>query len=282
VILRDLAAGWVRVNCPRFDVQENFLQYLDNAIRYRVNCSFMIGRDLIGSGKPFLVCCFCGEFFAFELTPPQAAQLQVTDKLLVSAKGVRQYDQGPKPPPTVSLEHIKVNQATALDRSSPISGTLRYRTDRFLDAPLAIRVVFEPPGRSSHIHLHHLLHLPPPEGTLPFSVSPFGELHDQNGRPYAGILPLFFQIWTTGERPTPGFGASPFSPVAGPPIPRPSQPSLPSGWQPIGASRPSMPGPIPPMTSPYPPSYDPMTQVRPPTQQERSISDIRAVLVEVV
>ena len=86
MILRELAAGWVQANCPRSDVQENFLQYLDDAMESRVNSSFMIGRKLIGSGKPFWVWCFRGEVFAFELTPQQAARLQVADSLVVCAR----------------------------------------------------------------------------------------------------------------------------------------------------------------------------------------------------
>ncbi len=280
--LRELAAGWVRANCPRTDVQEDFLQYLAGAIQTRVNCSFMIGQNLINSGKPFLIWCFCGEFVAFELTPPQAARLQVADSLLVCAKGVREYDQRPSVAPIVCLEQVEVNQAAALDRSSPIAGTLRYRTDRFILEPLVIQVIFEPPGRASCTHFHHLFNLPPPEGTLPFSVAPFGELHDENGTPFAGVLPLFFQLWTTGEQVTTGFGSSPSSPFVVPKMPRPNRPSLPPSWQPAGASQSSTLGPILPTTTPYPPPYDPTAQVRPPAQQERPISDVRAVLVEIV
>ena len=111
MILRELAAGWVRANCPRSDVQADFLQYLDGAIQSRVNCSFMIGQKLINSGKPFLIWCFCGEFFAFELAPQQAARLQVADSLLICARGVREYDQRPSVAPIVSLEQVEVNQA---------------------------------------------------------------------------------------------------------------------------------------------------------------------------
>ena len=282
MILRELAAGWVRANCPRSDVQENFLQYLDGAMESRVNSSFMIGRKLIGSGKPFWVWCFCGEFFAFELTPQQAARLHVADNLLVCAKGVHEYDQRPSVAPTVFLENVEVKRAAALDRSSPIAGTLRYRTDQFFVEPLAIQVIFEPPGRASCTHFHHFFNLPPPEGTLPFSVAPFGELQDENRTPFAGVLPLFIQIWTTGERVTSGFSPSPLSPFAGSQMPNPKRPSGPRSWQPTGASRPSTSGPLPPTTTPYPPQYDPMAQVRPPAQEERPISDIRAVLVEIV
>jgi hypothetical protein len=51
--------------------------------------------------------------------------------------------------PHSAMEYVDVNQAAALDRSSPITGTLRYRTDQFILEPLAIQVIFEPPGRPS-------------------------------------------------------------------------------------------------------------------------------------
>ena len=282
MILRDLAAAWVRANCPWSDVQSNFLKSLDAAIESRVNCSFIIGHGVVGSGKPYWVWCFCGEFFAFELTPQQAARLRVPDQGFVCATGKRQYDQEQRPAPTVWIEHVEVNQAAVLDRSLPITGTLRYRTDQFLLDPLAIRVVFEPPGRRGHINFHHLHFLRPPEGTLQFSVTPFGNLLDDNGTPFTGILPLFFQIWTAGVPPRPGFGPSPFPQVVGMPAPQPNQPFHPLGWQPVAALPPFMPGPVQPAASPYPPPYDPFGQANPPAQQERPISDIRAVLVEIV
>ena len=76
MIVRELAAAWLQANCPRRDMQENFLQHLDQSLQGRLNCSFIIGRDLTVAGKPFLVECFGGEFFAFELTPAQAVPTQ--------------------------------------------------------------------------------------------------------------------------------------------------------------------------------------------------------------
>ena len=61
-----------------------------------------------------------------------------------------------------------------------------------------------------------------------------------------------------------------------------NQPSLQPSRQPTAASRPSTSGPILPTTTPYPPPFDPTAQVRAPAQQERPISDVRAVLVEIV
>ena len=102
--------------------------------------------------------------------------------------------------------------------------------------PAAVRVFFEPPGRGSHIHFHHLFDLYPIQGARRFSVSSLGDLLDGNGAPFVGVLPLFFRIWTTGKPPAPGFGRSPFPQAAGmPTMPQPNQPFHPPGRQPVGA-----------------------------------------------
>ena len=49
--LRDLAAAWVRSNCPRPDLQANLLQHFDRATQRAVTCSFAVGRELTRSGK---------------------------------------------------------------------------------------------------------------------------------------------------------------------------------------------------------------------------------------
>ena len=93
---------------------------------------------------------------------------------------------------------------------------------------------------------------------------------------------MFFQIWTVVEQRALAFNPSPFPPIAGMPMSQPNQPFHPHGSQPVGAFPPLMPVPLQPATSTYPPPYDPMGQAKPPVQQERPISDIRAVLVEIV
>ena len=69
MILRELMSAWARKHCPRPDVQEDILEHLDRALQDDVTCSFTIGPDLIGSGRPFLVYCFGGELFALAKQP---------------------------------------------------------------------------------------------------------------------------------------------------------------------------------------------------------------------
>ena len=287
--LRELASAWIRANCPRADVQDGFLQPLDEALHRGVGCSFLIGRELTKGGKPYVVHCFCGELFAFQLTPRQAARLQVNDAELVSARGVTQHDHEPHPEPPVRLEQVEVDSAGALDRSKPVTGTLTYRTDKWWVVPVAIQAACEPASGTSMVLYHHLDHLPRGDGTIRFSFPPIGELQDHQGAPFAGVLPLFFQLCIVGEpekscrtvSPGPATRPGHLLPRATPaPPPPPIQQKLGAHYVPPSLD-PTLMTPetmaLPPLVSPS--QYVP--QAGPNPNRLRAISDIRAVLVEV-
>ena len=59
------------------------------------------------------------------------------------------------------------------------------------------------------------------------------------------------------------------------------QPGWPAGLLPKMPMVPEMPKPMMPSPTHYPPPYDPAPQSASQAQQERPVSDIRAVLVEV-
>jgi hypothetical protein len=113
--LRELAAAWVRANCPNPAVQRDFLRHLDRAMQRGVGCSFLIGRELTKSAKPTLVACHCGELFAFDLTLRRAERLHVNGDMLVCSQGATCQDHGSKPEPLIWLEEGEVDHAQALD-----------------------------------------------------------------------------------------------------------------------------------------------------------------------
>lgn len=285
--LRDLAIAWVQATCPRLDVQQNFLQHLDHAIHRGATCSFMIGRELTKSDKPFLVYCFRDELFAFELSPEQSARLNVTDNMLVCAESPRVNEPVPTVEPLVWLEDVEVDNAASLNRSQPITGTLRYRTKEFIAEPLAIRAVCEPPGRASTILSHHIFCLPPPEGAIQFSLPAIRNLRDAAGKEFTGLVPLFVQMWLTKKHATQADLPFPRTPLpkapsfgTAPPIPMPHQSALPKT-----SAFATTPKPATPASSLFPPTYDPGSLAPPPPvggnlQEERPVSDVRAVLIE--
>lgn len=289
MILRELATAWVDANCPSTDVKRDFLRQLDDAIGRSFGCSFVIGRNLTKSGEPYLVHCFCGELFVFQLTSRQAAGLNLGDSQLISTRGLNAHNHDPRPGSLLTLGQVAIDGADALERSQPLRGTLKYRTDQRWALPLAIVAVCEPPGRTNVVLYHHLEQLAQGDGEVRFQLPSMNELRNRDGAPFTGVLPLFFQICIVGEpektaRSTLGVpGPAHRSPQA-----TSSETPLPVARQKIGESfNPTSPPPtlmtpetigVPSFSDPGSPEAD----SRPNPNRLRAVSDIHAVLVEIV
>lgn len=262
MILREMAALWAGANIPRADVQATFIQRLEQAIQRRVTCSFTIGRKLTKSDRPFLVYGFRCELFVFELSPEQAIRLGLREDGMRCGDSVRPADWNAIEP-SVRLENIKVESATELSRDARITGSLSYRSEQFFSEPLALHVVCDPLGRGCRTLYHHLSLLMQPAGDLKFAVDKLGDLADKQGEKFVGIVPLFFQIWTAAELQ----GPQPASPAFPRPTPFHAQPT---GFEPRNRLPTSVRVALPEPSQ------------RQPLKLDRPISDIRAVLVEVV
>jgi hypothetical protein len=262
MILREMATLWARTNIPYAEIQTIFFRHLEDAIRRQVTCSFTIGPMLTKSNRPFLVYGFRGELFVFELSPEQANRLGIKENGLHCGDSVRPATWNQAIEPMVRLDNISVESSTALDREARITGSLSYRSERNFLEPLALRVVCDPPGRACTTFYLHLSLLNKPEGDIKFATEKLGDLTNKHGEKFVGIVPLFFQIWTAGEFQNP-HTARPAIPT---PTPARAQPTnfTPRNRLPASA-RVAMSE-----QSPAQPKLD------------RPISDIRAVLVDVV
>lgn len=261
MILHEMATIWALANCSSAKVQTNFVEQLIQATLRQVNCSFAVGRKLTKSKKPYLVYCFCGELFVFELSLDQAARLGMDDKGMLYGENALSEPPIVKAEQTVLLREVKVDDALKLDRNSRITGTLQYEAKQVLLQPVAIRAQYEPPGRSSVTGFHHLFHLAPREGTIQFSLAPIGDLPNRSGKPFSGLLPLFFQIWTDSQTPKLQ-------------IPESMPGKLGKAYR---ASTLSLQ--VPPQMPPLPGGHTPESNS--PPLPDAPISDIRAVLVDV-
>lgn len=280
--VRDLAQAWVSANCPNPDVQKDIGRNLDSALARGVGCSFIIGRRLTRTAAPYLIHCYCGELFAFQLTPPQAARLRIKDSVVVFGSSCTHHNHTPHAEPPVNLVQAEVDGAEALDHSLPVEGTLKYHTGPWWTMPLAVQVTCEPAGRPSKSLYHHFGSLPGGDGSIRFATPPIGDLLDGQGHAFTGILPLFLQICVVGEADTHRL----YDPL---------EPQRPASWTPGEALLPPVMHKLGEqfVTSPtFSPTTPPPTMSGPPdagsgpdvhqASQYRAISDIRAVLVDVV
>lgn len=300
--LREVVAAWARANCPREDVQASLLGSLDHAIPKQRMCTFTIGKLLTRSGKPFMVSCFGGELFAFELTDAQAKRLEVEDAMLVHSEALHVQSHRPAANPVITIEKVVVDAAHELERAQPITGTLHYRSQQMLLRPLVVRVALEHPCRGSVMLYHYVHDLFPTQGEIRFRLRALDESYrpDPEQRPPRQATPLFFQIWTTSQV-GPAHGTTPpgLAPVPGTwpgALSRPRSttphwmlPPLPQPVQPMSTTFPPTydPGPAPhsahnsPMSTPFPPAFSSNPLAALPDANESPLSDIRAVLVEI-
>lgn len=278
--LREIVAAWARANCPREDVQASLLGSLDHSMPKQRMCTFTIGKLLTRSGKPFMVSCFGGELFAFELTDDQVKRLEVEDAMLVHSEALHAQSHRSAANPVITIEQVVVDAAQEVDRAKPITGTLRYRSKQILSRPLVVRVALERPGRGSVTLFHYLYDLYPAQGEIRFQLRALDESYhpDPKQRSPRQATPLFFQIWTTSQL-GPASGAPPpgRAPVPGTWPGAPSGPrSTPPHWM-----LPPLPPPVQPRSTPFPPAYASSPLAALPDANESPLSDIRAVLVEI-
>lgn len=266
--LHEVAMNWVYANCTIRDVHRDVEAVLQQGLQDGRSCSFTMGGGLIKNRQPYLICCFDGEFYAFQLTPRQAARLGLAHDQMASATGVRRVLSRPAIDPVVTIVGVEVDQAWALQRDSPISGAVHYQAQRSVLEPVAIRAECELPGHGNIQLCHYLFSLVQPDGTAPFTLPPLGNLPDQHGQEFSGVMPMFFQVWTAPDASTPmppqpkGFGAIP-------------------DWQAPTSTIPFTTLPAAPAGPSYPPTYDPGLTAPQAKPEPRPISDVRAILVEI-
>jgi hypothetical protein len=262
MILREMATLWAESNFPRPDVQAYFVQRLDQAIQRQVTCSFIIGCKLTKDNRPYLIYGFRGELFVFELSSEQTARLGLKEDGMRCGEGLQPAEWSAIEP-SVRLENISVESSRTLNREARIAGSLSCHSERTFLEPLALHVVCEPPGCGCTTLYHHLPLLIRPGGDLKFIVDKLGELKDRQGGKFVGVVPLFFQIWTAAELQ----GPQPASPAFPGPTPVHAKPT---GFEPRNRLPTSVRLALPEASQ------------RQPVKLDRPISDIRAVLVDVV
>lgn len=167
---------------------------VDKALERGVGAWLLVGKHLTRSGKAFLIQCFCGEFFVYQLTPRQAAVMGAEPDILSSGYGVTPHHHEPRGETTVRLGEVRIELADQLMLQQSIRGRLNYSSDWTYPIPLALQVSCETVSRTSKLLYHHLGKLVAGDGVLEFSLPPIGDLDDRQGRSFRGLLPLYLQL----------------------------------------------------------------------------------------
>jgi hypothetical protein len=209
-MLRDLAAAWLRKNCPNPKLQRDFMRQLDEAEQQRMNCSFVIGSGLVRNRKPYLVHCFGGEFFAFALRPHQARNLREAPGLMHYMPGSPRVDPDPGFPARVALDRLHLDHASHLCNADRITGRCRYWMEgNWLQAYCAC-LRYDMPDSATVASWFYPTEPLCPEGTIEFNVDPVWN-PDQPGVPsWSGTTVAFLRLFTMPDGKTVE-GRRPFS-----------------------------------------------------------------------
>ena len=125
-MMYDAAMTWIRGNCPNQEFVEDLSRFMNASASAGVNCWFLIGGDMVRARVPFLLHCFDGELFLFQLTDSQAAARGVGRRGFKAANERLPSGVSPAARPAVALDRFELNRPT-LNQSEPVLGRLRFK-----------------------------------------------------------------------------------------------------------------------------------------------------------
>lgn len=209
--LIDLAANWVRTNCPNPAVCRDFVQRVHEAEERHVNCSFAIGPALTRTGAPYFAPCYSGQLFVFALTPSQARHLHAVGAQMQYAEHLRRQDTDPAFPVYVMLDELEIKNAAHLSNAEPIEGRCTYSLRGFWLEPFAFGLQFVLTGRADVCAWDHRVEgFIEADGLLRFSFSPIRKICGQASEVWTGTTAVMLRLYTAPNEGTLE-GRQPFS-----------------------------------------------------------------------
>jgi hypothetical protein len=213
IMLEDLAAGWLEVNCPSPKMRREFMRGLLDAERKGRNFTVVIGRNLNKAHKPYLVCGHAGELFVFQLNPQQAANLQAADDQMCFHRIGGETELLRGPPPVVRLDQLQLLPVSHRRDTDPIHGECSYSVDADLHVPYAGMMTYEL-GALAHVTnwCYPYEPLQSPGGTLHLNFSSIRDPNDPQAQAWKGTTVVFVRLTLTVD-PKEGGGRLPISNV---------------------------------------------------------------------
>ncbi|HXE53032.1 MAG TPA: hypothetical protein VN541_08460 [Tepidisphaeraceae bacterium] len=102
---------------------------LKDALQRRIDCWFAVGQALTKERAPYMIHCFAGELFIFQLSPAQAAGLMLAPNALCDSRDPRGSSRDSRPLDTpVSLMRFELDRPTLRPRER-IDGAVEYEIE---------------------------------------------------------------------------------------------------------------------------------------------------------
>lgn len=142
-MLIDAAMGWVKGNCPDPKLRADLKRKMKDAMQRRVDCWFGIGPVLTRERLPYLIHCYAGELFIFQLMPEQAAAILPRPNALGSSLDQRAPGSNRRAEQMlVSLSDLEVDRPV-LTPHDPVTGSVQYEVLGELPAEYCLRLDYQ-------------------------------------------------------------------------------------------------------------------------------------------
>jgi len=210
-MLRDAASNWVRSHLSGSRFHATVERQLEEATALGYNYYLVMGTDSTRDGKPYLMHCYCGELFVFELTFKQARRFKIPRGQFLWGTGALAGRLESPETPAVAITGLAIERADGLPRGSPISADVSYEADGGWPDSCAFRLDYDVAGVGSVASFHYPR--PPAErrGCIRCSFPP---LHENVGKePITSSIALFLRLYR--EQPNAPVAVQPMSNIRG-------------------------------------------------------------------
>jgi hypothetical protein len=142
-MLIDAAMGWVKGNCPDPKLRADLRRKMKDALQRRIDCWFGIGPVLTRERVPYLIHCYAGELFIFQMTPEQSAAFLPRPNALGSSLDQQTPGSNRRAEQIlISLSDMEVDRPV-MTPNDPVTGTVQYEVVGELPAAYCLRLDYQ-------------------------------------------------------------------------------------------------------------------------------------------
>ena len=203
-MLIDAAVAWTEANCRDVQLRADLKRKLKDAMQRQSDCWFGLGPVLTKEHAPYLIHCFAGELFIFQLTDRQAAVILPAPNALASS-----IDQ--RPPGSnrcagevlVSLAELELDRPF-LTSGEPVKGSVHYEVQGELPAEYCLRLDYQL-GLADAVSWNRSEQILAGSGRIRFSFNRLADSIWPSVRDHRGPIALFLRVctWPTLDESSP-------------------------------------------------------------------------------
>ncbi|MBX3419688.1 MAG: hypothetical protein KF851_18990 [Pirellulaceae bacterium] len=201
---RQKAIDWVKRNNKwgiDHAIVSDMAEVINEETEKGFNINIYLGKGLLNIEKFQSIHLWSGQFFQFEMTDFQARSRELGPMSVETSTGKRQDQRSPEP--LFELSELTLTNLTgkSLDGKQKVTGTVQVRALGKMDAgkEYALRLGFRTKNNVMRFTYLKAEHFSEKGATVEFS---FDEVNDRDdGEPFSGAIPMFFDICTVDSKP---------------------------------------------------------------------------------